>query len=123
MQTACHEGFTNFAMDYKKLAAESKRLETGTIKFDECISEMPSRFCLTEDQYEEFERQMNFFEVQGTTARLACLANEICIMALAGQIEPRYKTYENALKAAIFVQNHCATCVKDNFNITGSIIL
>lgn len=31
---------------------------------------------------------------------------------------------ENALKAAIFCQDHAAsTCVKDNYNVTGSIII
>lgn len=124
MVTSCHEGFVNLAEEYKLLAGSSDRVNYGTIQFDEFVKDRPVKLCLTPTQWTEFEREMDFFEQPGSTARLASLTNEIFCLAMAGQIDEKYLQPENALKAAIFCQNHSAsTCIKDNYNVTGSILL
>jgi hypothetical protein len=44
------------------------------------------------------------------------------VLAMAGQISPRFIFPEEALRAAKFYIQH-APCVKDNYNMTGSILL
>jgi hypothetical protein len=39
MLSTCHEGFTHFIEEYKKLAASSNRDDTATITFDKFLSE------------------------------------------------------------------------------------
>jgi hypothetical protein len=39
MLSTCHEGFTHFAMEYKKQAAISDRVNTATITFDKFLNE------------------------------------------------------------------------------------
>lgn len=121
--SVCHEGFTYLVEDYKNYAAESSRLETGTINFDNFIKEQKTRYCLTDEEYEDYERQINYYNIEGTTARLANIVTQIITLAMAGQIESCYAEEHNALKAAIFIQSHTAYCIKDNFNQTGSITL
>lgn len=119
--SVCHEGFTFLIEDYKKLAADSKRLETGTVNFDQFLLEQKTRYCLTDDEYIEYEKQMGYYNVEGTTARLINITNEILVLAMCGQVDPCYLDEKNALKAAIFIQGHTAYCIKDNYNQNGSI--
>jgi hypothetical protein len=41
---------------------------------------------------------------------------------MAGDIDIKYRDEIEANKAAIFLQNHTAYCIKDNYNTTGSFI-
>ena len=123
MLSTCHEGFTQFAMEYKKLAAISERDRDATITFDKFLSEQTLPYCVDEKGYEEHMRKMSMFNNAGTYARLVDLVSHIITMAMAGQIEACYINQENALKAAIFIQSHTAFCIKDNYNKTGSFTL
>ena len=39
---------------------------------------------------------------------------------MAGQVDEKYLDEEEALKAALFLQERTAYCIKDNYNRTGS---
>jgi hypothetical protein len=39
MMSLCHEGFTQFIEEYKKVAATSNRVETATVSFDKFLGE------------------------------------------------------------------------------------
>lgn len=121
MLSTCHEGFTEFVEEYKKLAATSSRDMTSTITFDRFLADRGIKFCVDDEGYQEHERQMGLYNPEGTTARLATITNQILILAMAGQIEECYQDQTNALKAAIFIQSHTSYCIKDNYNKTGSI--
>ena len=121
MLSTCHEGFTEFVEEYKKLAATSSRDMTSTITFDRFLADRGTKFCVDDEGYQEHERQMGLYNPEGTTARLATITNQILILAMAGQIEECYQDQSNALKAAIFIQSHTSYCIKDNYNKTGSI--
>jgi len=82
--SVCHEGFTYLIEDYKKLAANSKRLDVGTINFDKFVAEQRTRYCLTDEEYEQYEEQMHYYNIENTTARLANIVNEIITLALCG---------------------------------------
>lgn len=122
MISVCHEGFTHFIAEYKKLAATSKR-EGATINFDKFLNEQSVPYCLDDEGFAEHCRKMLMFNNPDTTARLINITSQIFALALAGQIEKCYLDQTNALKAAIFIQNRYSFCIKDNYNTTGSFTL
>lgn len=121
MVSTCHEGFTEFAMEYKKLAAQSTRDQTSTITFNKFLGEDNIKFCVDDEGYALHETQMQYYNHDMTTARLANITSLIVSLAMAGQVEQKYLNQENALKAAIFIQCHTSYCIKDNYNKTGSV--
>lgn len=124
MITSCHEGFTNFAMEYKDYAKTSNRLQTGTINFDDFIDEREITLCMTPEKFEYFSEIMHCYDTPGSTVRFVTLTTQIQILAMCGQIDEKYADYEKALKVATYVAEHgMHVCVKDNYNITGSITL
>lgn len=123
MISTCHEGFTQFAEEYKKLAAQSDRVEKSTITFDKFLMDQTLPYCVKDEQYLEHCRKMMMFNNQDTTARLATMTTQIVSLAMSGQIESCYLNHANALKAAMFIQCHTAFCIKDNYNKTGSFTM
>lgn len=123
MLSTCHEGFTEFVEEYKKLAAVSDRDQTATITFNKFLGDSVghTKFCVDDKGYALHEEQMSYYNPEGASARLATITATIVSLAMAGQIEPCYIEQTNALKAAIFIQSHGAYCIKDNYNKTGSI--
>jgi sulfatase maturation enzyme AslB (radical SAM superfamily) len=73
MLSTCHEGFTQFAMEYKKLAAISERDRDATITFDKFLSEQTLPYCVDEKGYAEHMRKMGMFNNNNTSARLVNL--------------------------------------------------
>ena len=123
MVSICHEGFTEIIEDYKKYAALSSRVDSGSITFNKFINEKALKLCVTDEGYVEHERKMSHFNKEDSSARLITIASIIRVLAMAGQIEEKYKTEEGALKAAIFIQSHTSFCIKDNINKTGTLSL
>ena len=117
----CHNGFVDLISDYKKLCIQSK--DEHTIDFRLFMEKSKSRFCLTKEQYKLYESQMQKYNVPDTTARLSNMVVIIMTLAQAGQILDIYKDPEEALKAARFIRNKTAFCVRDNHAITGSLTL
>lgn len=121
--STCHEGFTHFYEDYKKAALTSPRLlEGATINFDAFINEQGSKYCLSPEQYEDYEKFMAQYVAPGTTARLVNITGLIMALAMADQIDRKYRDEYEANLAAVFIQNHTPYCIKDNYNTTGSFI-
>ena len=119
----CHEGFTSLIDDYKKYASNSKRIDKGTIEFDNFIQEQKNKYCLTEEQYKEYEYQIDKYYQNDSKARLTNITSSILVLAMCGQIDKRYLSQREALKAARMIFNHTAYCIKSNYNVTGSITL
>lgn len=123
MISICHEGFTQFVEEYKKMAAESTRDETSTITFNKFLGDVDAgiKLCVDDAGYAKHECHMGYFNTEGTSTRLSSITSLIMTLAMAGQIEPCFALEENALKGAIFIQCHTSFCIKDNINKTGSI--
>ena len=122
MVSTCHEGFTQIVEEYEKLAAADTN-EHSTITFDKFRSEQAIALCCNDDEYYNHHYKMSLFNKDNATARLATSASMIIGLAMAGEIEAKYVSDENALKAAIFIQGHTSYCIKDNYNKTGSYTL
>ncbi len=122
MMSLCHEGFTQFIEEYKKVAMESNRVETATVSFDKFLGEQKTMLCADDDGCDVFMDRMRLYEVSSTRARLINIVSQIVVLAMSGQIEECYLDHENALKAAIFLQSHGAYCLKNNHYETGSFL-
>lgn len=122
MMSLCHEGFTQFIEEYKKVAQLSDRGETATVSFDKFLGEQKSMLCADDSGCDIFMDKMRLYEVPSTRARLINIVNQIVALAMAGQIEEYYLDHENALRAAIFLQSHGAYCIKNNYYETGSFL-
>lgn len=121
--STCHEGFTNLYEEYKKLSLTSSRVEEGaTINFDKYISEKKTKYCLTEDEYAEYEKFIKLYNTPGTSARLGNMTALIMALAMAGQIDECYADEVMANQGANFIASHTSYCIKDNYNVTGSFI-
>ena len=122
MISTCHEGFTHFIEEYKNIASTSDRVNTSTINFDKFLNEEKLPFCVDEQGFKEHCRKMAFYNADGAKARVGVIATEVMSLAMAGQIDERFLSPENALKGAIFIQNHTSYCIKDNYSQTGSFL-
>lgn len=121
MISTCHNGFVDLISDYKSLCTANKG--ESTIDFDMFIATRPSKFTMPYEKYQNYEFQMDCYSCKGTTARLASMALSIRMNALAGNILEKYTNEEESLKAALFIQNRCAYCVRSNYNTTGSLTM
>lgn len=119
MISTCHEGFTHFIEEYKKIAAENSN-NNLSIAFNKFFNEQNLPFCVDEEGFKEHCRKMQMYANPNTSARLATIAVEIISLAMANEIDKKFLDTENALKGAIFLQSHTAYCIKDNYNQTGS---
>ena len=124
MISVCHEGFTQFYEEYKEYAATSNRVNEGTINFNKYIAEKGgSILCMSEEQYYEYEEFMRNFNKQTASAKLVNMTAQIIALAMAGEIDEKYMDEKEANSAAVFIQSQAAYCIKDNFNVTGSLYL
>lgn len=122
MVSTCHEGFTQMVEEYEKLASADDNAHS-TITFDKFRSEQAISLCCTDEEYYNHHYKMSLYNKDTATARVATSASLVIALALAGEIDEKYVSDENALKAAIFIQSHTSYCIKDNYNKTGSYTL
>lgn len=122
--TICNEGFTELIGDYNSEAATlNYRLKDGVINFRQFINPEKSFMCLTDDEYAEYEKKIELYYTEGTTAKNATVATEIVALAIAGQIEEKYIDPFMASKVALILSRRFAYCIKDNYNVTGTMSL
>ena len=121
MISTCHEGFVQFVGKYKEMAAQ-RDITNSVITFDNFINEQKVPMCTDDDGYTEHERKMSMYN-PNSSARLVSATVMIIALAMAEEIDRAYLDEVNALKAAIFVQQHTAFCLKDNYNQTGSFAM
>lgn len=125
MLSACHSGFTDLLEEYKLLANNkidpNSELEQGFFKFDDTLR---NEFIFTEEEYEnQFMKQVSLFDNQNSTFSITTLASLIKTIALAGQIDEKYKNSKEAIKAAHFIFCHTAGCIRDNVSVSNSKFL
>jgi len=119
--STCHNGFVDLIADYKKLAQNSNDIHD--IDFRIFMEKTKSRFCLSLEDYRNFELQMKKYYTPNTTARLTNMVTLIMSLAYGKQIKEKYTNPDEALKAARFIRNNTAFCVRDNQAITGCLTL
>ena len=119
--SACHNGFVDVISEYKKSVTANQG--DSTLDFNSFLLSQPVRLTMTEEDFKTYEKQVCCYNCPGTSARLANIVEAINMLAYAGQIDSRYKNQAEALRAGIFIQSHTSYCIRDNYNITGSITL
>jgi hypothetical protein len=112
----CNEGFTEMVSAYSE---NLKSRPEGSINFrqyidDKCI------LCKTDEEYAIHEDKMSMYKAEYSTAKLVDTVAQIMALALSGQVESKYLNERDALEAAVFIHNHTAFCVKDNYNENGT---
>lgn len=118
--STCNEGFTQLFEEYYSFL-ERKEREKFTIDLEEKLQWKHKRkLCLTDDEYSQYEDYMMILGKEDAKATIANITQEIVILALLKQIDEKYKDIEIANNAARYIRYMCY-CVKDNYNMTGSI--
>lgn len=121
MISACHEGFTLLADQYKEFA--SKRSDANlTVSLNKFFELNPTPMCLTDDLYIEHERKMQYVSEHAPVQASSTVAM-IIALAMAGLIDEKYLMEDNALFAAKQVMGLTTYCIKANYAVTGSFTL
>lgn len=115
----CNEGFTQIIEEYRKQNQASSHKE-ATILFSKTYAENRFKLFCTDDEYVKIESNFAKTIAPNSSVFYTNTANMIVMLALVGQIDPKYKDMQEAIRAAKFC---CAknVCIKDNYNMTGSI--
>lgn len=117
--TICNEGFTQITDEYFELA-NKRNVEDKTIVIDTSTFGKGRRLCMTDDEYADFENfQKNYYN-RNTKFTLANISSFIVSLALANQVDRKYLNFREANRAAAHIMD-CSYCIKDNYNMTGSI--
>lgn len=121
MISACHNGFVDIISDYKAQCTANGG--ESCLEFSAFLASQPTRMTMTLDEFARYEKQVEHYARMGTSARLANIVELIHMEAYAGHIDPKYKDPEQALDAGLFLQGHTAYCMRDNYNVTGSVAM
>lgn len=117
--SSCHNGFVDTLSDYEKFFIQNPNsvIDNKLFRF------INNRFTHTKENYPKYERQVQFFNDADSMFRMGCLAGYIRTLALAGEIDEKYKTEEGAIIGAEKYQFATCNCLRDNYMVTGSITL
>lgn len=118
MISACHEGFTLLVDKYKEYAANRSDADL-TVTLNKFFELQETPMCLTDDQYIEHERRMQYIQPY-SPVQMANATTLVIALAMAKLIEPQYLIEENALFAAKYVLCNTSFCIKANYATTGS---
>lgn len=120
MISACHSGFTDFLADYKQKAKDNQGVTLDKNIFSNVNA---ARLIFHKDKLDQYEKQIYKFYYENTTALINNLASQIIMLAVANQIEHKYIREDEAIRAARYIIEFTANCIRDNLAITGSMTL
>lgn len=118
--SVCHSSFTDFLAEYKINAKQNTDSMLDANIFQSANS---SKLIFPKEKLEDYEKQIIRFYNQNTTALINNLAVQIIMTAVSGQIDHKYRREDEAIRAAQYLINFTANCIRDNLAITGSITL
>jgi sulfatase maturation enzyme AslB (radical SAM superfamily) len=119
--SACHNGFVELLGDYKKQGAtQTKQNSLLEARFFNPQQSHANILIFNEKEYAEYERQLEVFYNSEEKFKIVEMASLICTIAHTGQIDEKYKNYEDAIQGAHFIQERTASCMRDNIVTTGS---
>ena len=117
----CHMAFSDIAENYKKLKQHETSNKTVNIKA--YLESADTPFVLNEKEYDEFIDIIYYQSCTGSTARLIEMINTIYALALAEQIDSKYKEPKYAFEAASYLLDVLPFCIYENRVIAGSMLL
>ena len=123
----CHSGFANLLEEYK-INSKNNHIDeddNDSVVLKALYTNNSEVFatCIAFEEYEKIKNLLLNFYNKGQTFQMVNLISLIQSLALVGQIEDRFKDYNEANKAAQFILNCTSLCMRDNVNVTGSITL
>lgn len=117
--SSCHSGFTDVLDDYERCFLE----DPDSAIDGKIFHTTHNKFTHNKAGYKAYERQMGFYNCDGSICRMGCLAGFIRTLAIAGEIEKKYDSEQGALRGAALYQSCTCNCVRDNYMVTGSTTL
>lgn len=117
--STCDAGFVEICESYKKNAKGKKK--ESSVLLTEMFSSMDNLLCLTDEEYKTYESHLSNY-MNFDKSSVAGITNQIILAAMSDDIDKKYLEQDKACYAAQFLRNNCH-CVKDNFEITGSVTL
>lgn len=121
--SACHSGFVDLLEEYKKKCMDQKDSVDRTIDPHLFLNQgINSTTIYKVEDYKKYEEQMASFCPE-SRFQLAELSSLIQLYAYAGQIDKKYLDNNEAIIGARFIQEHTASCVRDNMGVTGTKFL
>lgn len=121
----CHSGFASLLEEYKinsmKNHMDLDDNESVVLKALYTNNSKVMDICIPFEDYPKIKKILEAFYAKGQTFQMVNTVSLIQSLALAGQIEKRFCSKEEAHKAAHFILSNTATCMRDNANVTGSI--
>lgn len=120
MISTCHNGFVDLISDYKIECIKNLGTTNTSLDFTFFAQYKKPRMTLTVEDFQEYEKQIEYFYYDNTSTRLVNMASLINLLAKAGQIDEKYKDRKEALMGARFIQETTSYCIRDNINSTGS---
>lgn len=126
----CHRAFTNFIDSYCSSSENETEHQTAIVKNANQAKAINNLICKDYDDFKNFERKMrNFYYKKGydtdqkvlqNTSLKATITNQVMILAASGQILPKYKRYDEAVRVAnFFVNSRYPICMHANLTMSG----
>lgn len=117
--SSCHNGFVDVLEDYERCFQADPESSVDTKLF----RSTRNKFTHSREDYRKYERQVGFYNCDGSQCRMGCLAGFIRMLAIAGEIEAKYASEEGAFRGAELYQSCTCNCLRDNYQVTGSTSL
>lgn len=114
--SCCHNGFVNLISDYKAEAEKNK----DTVLDFRMFMDKSNYFIRKKEDYGQYEQNVSFAYENTSGLKLTNMSMTIHMLAKSGQIDRKYLDTREALKAALFMQEATAYCMRDNVSSTGS---
>lgn len=117
--SSCHNGFVDVLEDYERCFVRDPDSSIDGKLFHSTRN----KFTHTAENYKNYERQVGFYNCDGSLCRMGALAGFIRTLAIAGEIDGQYASEEGASRGAALFQSCTCNCLRDNYQVTGSTTL
>lgn len=126
MVSCCHNGFVDLLAEYKQHIYDNNSSHMDDVVIEKGLFKNSNNkmiYAYDDISFKKYEERLTTFYKKNDTAKIANIASLIKLLAYNKQIDYKYHTSEEAIKAAYFVLNRTAYCVRDNLGVTNSIYM
>lgn len=126
MVSCCHNGFVDLISEYKQHVYDNNSTHMDEVVIEKGLFKNSNNkmiYCYDDLTFQKYEKRLEIFYKKNDTAKIANIASLIKLLAYNKQIDQKYHTNEEAIRAAYFILNRTAYCVRDNLGVTNSIYM
>lgn len=117
----CHSGFTEIAEKYKELSNINNDYHSVVKELFQHMDIFST--CMDLTTFEKYKKMMNYYQNPNSQAAFNHLVLTIRVLAKNQQIDNKYLNESNAIEAANFYLTRVSNCIRDNMNVSGSILI